>query len=151
MREHSFRGKAVDTGRWIYGDLTRQPMRYEDPREAGDEKTGEIPVIIDSNGNRYAVDKRTVGELTGCKDKNGFPIYEGDILRHRISNAPFGVVKWNEDGYFCIVEGAKNLEPVRYSEERRTLGSMLRISISGTPVDFEVIGNIFDNAEQLKN
>ena len=153
MRQHVFRGKSLEKKRWIYGNLTSRQLLETDSEEVWKICKGGIPVIIDSHGNSHAVDKRTVGELTGCKDKNGFPIFEGDILCNRISPAPFGVVKWHEHGYFCIcdnIAAEKDLEPVKAPRQFMPLGSMLNLSISGTPVDFEVIGNMFDNPEMTK-
>ena len=66
MREIKFRGKRLDNGEWIEGDLLRMNGHwfiFLDPAPEGIDK--------------YAVDPATVGEFTGLKDKNGKEIYEG--------------------------------------------------------------------------
>lgn len=74
MREIKFRGKRLDNGEWIEGDLLRMNGHwfiFLDPAPEGIDK--------------YAVDPATVGEFTGLKDKNGKEIYEGDVIRSPLS------------------------------------------------------------------
>lgn len=74
MREIKFRGKRLDNGEWIEGDLLRMLDHwfiFPNPAPEGIDK--------------YAVDPATVGEFTGLKDKNGKEIYEGDVIRSPLS------------------------------------------------------------------
>lgn len=74
MRETKFRGKRLDNGEWIEGDLLRMLDHwfiFPDPAPEGIDK--------------YAVAPATVGEYTGLKDKNGKEIYEGDVIRSPLS------------------------------------------------------------------
>lgn len=74
MREIKFRGKRLDNGEWIEGDLLRMLDHwfiFPNPEPEGIDK--------------YAVDPATVGEFTGLKDKNGKEIYEGDVIRSPLS------------------------------------------------------------------
>ena len=74
MREIKFRGKRLDNGEWIEGDLLRMLDHwfiFPNPAPEGIDK--------------YAVDPATVGQYTGLKDKNGKEIYEGDVIRSPLS------------------------------------------------------------------
>ena len=74
MREIKFRGKRLDNGEWIEGDLLRMLDHwfiFPNPAPEGIDK--------------YAVDPATVGQFTGLKDKNGKEIYEGDVIRSPLS------------------------------------------------------------------
>ena len=76
MREILFRGKRVDNGEWVYGDLINTPelktriIWYEDTSSDG---------VDYFKGFNYLVDKNTIGQFTGLLDKNGNKIFEGHI------------------------------------------------------------------------
>ena len=74
MREIKFRGKRLDNGEWIEGDLLRMNGHwfiFPDPAPEGIDK--------------YAVDPATVGQYTGLHDRKGIAIYEGDVIRSPLS------------------------------------------------------------------
>ena len=67
MREILFRGKSIDSGEWMYGDL----LRYAE--------TAQIWYETDNGKWNCLVDPATVGQYTGVDGENG-AIFEGDIV-----------------------------------------------------------------------
>ncbi|EAC2891652.1 hypothetical protein MKA72_002532 [Listeria monocytogenes] len=142
MREIEFRGKRIDNGEWVYGNL----MQFEDSATFifADERKGASTLtyahfIIN---NMHAIDEKTIGQYTVLKDKNGKKIFEGDIVA--FSEDDFHVFNsqveyFSEDGYpaFDIkVPSTYYFDSNVFSE----------VSMSGL-YEIEVIGNIHENPE----
>ena len=73
-------------------------------------------------------------QSTGLKDKNGKEIFEGDIVR--VLDSPYTVFYDNERGSY-------RLKP---HDDRWNVDYMSNFSHGG---NFEVVGNIYENKEQL--
>lgn len=129
-----FRAKRIDNGEWVEGYLveTRHNTYHDGYR------------IIDKDGINYdeldyyepsfisyVIDKTTICQCTGLKDKNGKLIWENDIL-----SSGNLVVTWREElASYCL-----------------TKKGWMYQHFFGEAVDAcdcEVIGNIFDNPELM--
>ena len=144
MREILFRGKRVDNGEWVYGDLAHST------RSANGRKP-HISWIVDgyfSNGGwltpltRHAVIDKTVGEYTDFKDRNGNEIFEGDILA--IDNSC--LVLAYKLVYVIWSQGMWAIYPTTYDLRVRPIALDLYYYNN----DSRIIGNIYDNPELLK-
>ena len=72
MRNLDFRGRVIETdsaayGRFVYGDFCTFP----------DGQTA-IDVVVGDGFKEYIVDPESVEQSTGCVDRNGTTLYEGD-------------------------------------------------------------------------
>jgi len=67
MREILFRGKRVDNGEWIYGDLRHWP-------------SGNVGIHSEELHHTYYVDPESVGQFTGLVDVNGKKIFERHLV-----------------------------------------------------------------------
>jgi len=74
-----------------------------------------------------------IQQYTGLKDKNGTPIFEGDIIRLTLNSDYIwtGIVQWDKYMGLKLNDGGWT--------------SMVHVDIGG-----EVLGNIFENPELLK-
>ena len=136
MREILFRGK-MDNGEWVYGSFCMDALEQFNGLCGVD---GFIRLYDKTKGKMqtHEVDRETVGQYTGLKDKNGKRIFEGDILGSRYDDlhpvdVTIEVVKWFRNGWY--IQQGENL-PDALAED-------------GVLPYSEVIGNITDNPELL--
>ncbi len=124
MREIKFRARHIKTSKWWYGS---SEVPYESPL------TGEhvYPLWVFWRYIAQGIlDRKTVGQYTGLKDKNGKEIYEGDIVK--IVHI-FQVV-FNEHGFWEAKNEYSHFPITRYPQQSWT-----------------IIGNIYENPELLES
>ena len=159
MREIEFRAKPCYKGgkqpAWVYGIFRYIPCNIASPGATDNGRRGlrhDKGIIVDPYyGGETEVLCETVGQFTGCYDKDKQRIYEGDIVE---------CVSWNE--YFSNPETGDVMQPFRrrmHVEFRN--GGFKMIEPMPSPMkdniwdiiyygDIIVIGNMADNPELIK-
>ena len=133
-----FKGKRLDNGEWVTGSLItcgdgtcKIATRYLDD-------SANIAILICV----YDVDRDTICQCTGLKDKNGKLIWENDIVAYwdayNIENGQaemdcIGKVVWDDETISFQVTNRLSAESYEALDE------------------CSVIGNIFDNPELLES
>jgi uncharacterized phage protein (TIGR01671 family) len=138
MRPIKFRGRRIDTGKWVYGDYFRTPLTDENsgaPSEAGwFFLTGEPRHCIGQNGVAFVIDEKTLGQITQIVDTKGIEIYEGDLVRNiHMTMKRYDQIVYSADGYCAFMKKwpTGQLDWID--------GSIL-----------EVVGNVHENPEMAK-
>jgi len=122
MREIEFRGKDVNTGKWVYSSAIangtvkgKQNNKY---------------MLVDNESDIWCeVDPETIGQYIGKKDKNGVKIFMGDIIKFS------GGGVWSV--YYCEDNSMFRLRN----------GGLTCCVVDGKL--YSVIGNVTDNPELL--
>ena len=155
MREYRFRGKEIDTGKWVYGGLFKEPappqcfekaledkywIVYPNPRYMPD---WNLPYEM----VRTDVNPKTIGQYTGIKDENGKEIYSGDIIEFSYDMFVGNFDTFVAKGKVVFKEGAFYVEVF---ENERTTKDEAYLLYSINLDTIEVIGNIYDNPELLE-
>lgn len=141
-----FKAKRVDNGEWVKGALV-----YDDR-----DKLYRIITEIDystgtclTTDNAPRVDKSTICQCTGLKDKNGKLIWENDIIKTFDAGEECCMSKIifadTSLGY-----GWKTTDIKSLSKYNNNLFKEVSFG-SFDSKSAEIVGNIFDNAELLKS
>lgn len=146
-----FKAKRADNGEWVQGYLFDDG--YEDGRVfigglVIEKYTGAACDDWTISGSYFCeVDKSTICQCTGLKDKNGKLIWENDVIKYHFGNA-YAQIRYG--AYQSCFDNQKTEHIgfyVDWSESRnyrKDLGYWINM------VNAEVVGNIFDNPELIK-
>lgn len=149
MNRYLFKAKRLDNGEWVQGAL----LDGESHCLIGQEIKFSPYIEHECKIVGYEVDRNTICQCTGLKDKNGKLIWEGDIILFQ---------RDNDDCPFPNKDTKKRLGKVFYKDFRTTFAIGMGKNGSESLNDdlwkyvqngnrVEVIGNIFDNAELLES
>ena len=152
MREILFKGKQVRNGEWIEGSL----LIFNDGYCISQGSCGDLDDLcdIDFGYGFMEVDRETIGQYTGLKDKNEKRIFDGDIIKFtnnvdEIFHEEVGVCVFESaDSGFCVQRMIKN--PDNYPVPT-TIHTIYLISNDEHEASYEIIGNIHDNPELLED
>lgn len=120
MREILFRGKRIDNGEFVEGDLLHSYF-----------ENGDTCICCPNWTNIKQITPETVGQFTGLTDKNGVKIFEGDVVIS-FSGIKYAI-KYDAPNFVITPEGW-----------------VTRYLMSDCGLSYEVIGNIYDNLELLE-
>ena len=121
QREILFRGRNIDTGEWVYGDLLCEDR---------------IVYPVDHSLLCTDVDPDTVGQFTGLTDRNGKKIFEGDIIQ---DGNELYVVSW-------VTFDASFSKQVIVTD---SVCGFEHMDINNCKIS-DVIGNVLENPELLR-
>lgn len=137
MREILFRGKRIDNGEWVEGNLIQYPL-------------SSYFHIMSNHGfdDARCVLPETVGQFTGLTDKNGKKIFEGDIVKctDEINGLEFtALVQFGNPNS----EYSWGYQLVFIAGDEANLDILCWVEMEETGAYIEVIGNVYDNPELL--
>lgn len=145
-----FKFRGLSKGKWYYGAYFKH-LPYTPYCCGGEPPEKDYKHLIIQEGfsdwglprsmTCIEVEKDTVGQCTGLKDKNGKLIYEGDIIKIPDDWGEYGMMAGEKREIFFNKSGFR-LKP-------KLCKNVCGYWLEDTK-DFEVIGNIYENKELLE-
>ena len=143
MRQNEFRGKRLDNGEWLYGDLVH------------DNQGGCYIYPLDSLGLfvENKVDPNTVGEFIGLVDKKDNKIYDGDILFVEFVDKSGGyqLVGWNEKTASWGIMDDYSYQSMKEGYDYAEFKNHVLLAFLKDALICEVIGNIHDDPKLINH
>lgn len=146
MREILFHGKRKDNGEWIEGFY-----HYRDYVFNGEDVRKHYILPINAQ-DAVEIVPNTAGQFICMTDKDGSRIWEGDFVKIEVlygegynSRSVTGVISYDDLGFLGVI--------IEYCDGHPVWSDIIcELELSGAIEDhsFEVIGNIYDNPELLK-
>ena len=128
MREIKFRGKRLDNGEWVYGDLhIRTPFPH---------------IHSEIDYGKVDIDPNTIGQFIGLHDYKGREIYEGDVICSELVSGRevLHKIEYNVENAMFVAKPLEGLDSDYCHIYKHWIWRYGK----------EVIGNIHDNPELLK-
>ena len=131
-----FKAKRIDNEEWVQGALFNGESHCIIGQEIKFSPYTEHECKIVG----YEVDRDTICQCTGLKDKNGKLIWENDIMvahldKDNLDDITYAIVAWRENGWVTIENGSDDLNTID----------------DFTTENFEVVITRFDNPELLES
>lgn len=142
-KRYLYKAKRTDNSEWVIGSLiTCEDGTYKIATSYLEGSKDEAIFVC-----AYEVDESTICQCTGLEDKNGKLIWENDVLH----NGNYFIVKWNIlcTRFDVVLNDSHNIpmgkwEPMICDWKTNDFKEYRKA------VDYEVIGNIFDNPQLLE-
>ena len=138
--KYLYRAKRLDNGEWIDGYYVKVMNMYDKEVHLIFEPT----TIFYSSGETdgfVEVDRSTICQCTGLKDKNGKLIWENDICDRK--EKYLEIIKYNKGDWTLDYS---------YSKGKESGYCYCNLGFYALEQEYvEVIGNIFDNSELLES